>query len=353
MQKLIFAVLLIGSSQAHAGLLEWLNPPPERPFAETQLPQPPDYADASSWAALPWRDDAGDILPPGSPYHDNQNAAEVDVFFMHPTTSVFGGRDWIGAHDTFITKLVTDRGTLPQQVTVFNGSTRVFAPRFRQMRMATFGKGTEADRAGALQVGVSDVRAAFDHYMKHWNEGRGVIIAAYSQGAMFAEKLVAEKVADPAFRQQLVAAYLVGARIDPRAFGDDIPLCSEATQNHCFMSWNSIAKDGEPGRYGEAGPLACVNPINWRTDGTAAVGADNLGSLPMVGLTGIKPLVDAKVGARCDENGILWVDRPQAEGFTAQVSKTGSYHPYEFNLFWANIRANVRQRVDHYLQQAD
>lgn len=350
MQRLLLLLLLTVTLPAKAGLLTWLNPPPAKPFAETSLPPAPDYTDEASWAALPWREDAGDITPPYSDYQDGQAVAAIDVFFLHPTTAVFGGSGWIGAHDSLITRIVTDRGTLPQQVTVFNGSARVFAPRFRQMRMATFGHGTEADRAGAVAVGVADITAAFEHYMTHWNEGRGVIIAAYSQGAMFAEKLVAKRAADSAFRAQLVAAYLIGTRLSPDAFGEDLPLCASAIQNHCFLSWNSIATDGEAGRYGEGGPLACVNPLNWRSDSTPAEPDENLGSMPMVGVTGIKPLTDARVGAYCGNDGILWVDRPQAEGFTAQVSSTGSYHPYEFNLFWANIRANVKIRAEHYLR---
>lgn len=350
-KHVIFALMLGASSPVTAGLLEWLNPPPDKPFADSTVPPAPDYADEASWAALPWRDDAGDQLPPQSHYEDGQSSAEVDVFFLHPTTAVFGGSGWIGAHDSLITRIVTDRGTLPQQVTVFNGSARVFAPRFRQMRMATFGKGTAADRAGAMGIGVTDISAAFDHYMTHWNDGRGVIIAAYSQGAMFAEQLVAARAVNPDFRQQLVAAYLIGSRIKPAAFGEAIPLCGAAEQTGCFLAWNSIARDGEAGRYGANGPLACVNPLNWTNDGTPADASENLGSLPMVGLTGIKPLTDANVGGRCGDDGILWIDRPQAEGFTAQVSSTGSYHPYEFNLYWVNIRANVKQRADSYIQQ--
>jgi hypothetical protein len=342
-------VLLWIPGLAQADLLSWLNPPPDKPFDHTPAPPPPDYALESNWAALPWRADAGDGVPPDSGFTNNQSSAPIDVLYLHPTTAVFGGNGWMGSTEDWITRFVTDSGTLPQQVTAFNNTARIFAPRFRQMRMASFGKGTDADRQAAIEMGSSDVERAFQYYLDHWNDGRGFIIASFSQGAMFTEKLLAKRAAQPGFRQKLVAAYLLGMRLSPDAFGDVLPLCNSALQTGCFISWNSIANDGKAGRYGTGDAIACVNPLSWKADTETVAAEANLGSLPMIGLMGIKPLVPGQVGARCDEQGVLWVDRPRAEGFTAQVSSSGSFHPYEYNLFYANIRLNAAQRAQRFL----
>jgi hypothetical protein len=333
---------------AHADILTWLNPPPDKPFAQTTPPPAPDYASERSWAALPWREDGGDEVPPDSGFTDRQATSSIDVFYLHPTTAVFGDSGWLGSTDHFITRLVTDTGTLPQQVTAFNNIGRIFAPRFRQMRMASFGKGSDADRTAAIELASTDVDRAFQYYLDHWNEGRGFIIAAFSQGAMFTEKLLLKRSSHAEFRNRLVAAYLLGTQLDVDAFGDAVSLCTSAEQTGCFISWNSVANDGEAGRLGTKGPIACVNPLSWKADTQAVPANTNLGSLPMIGLLGIKPLVPGQIGARCDGQGVLWVDRPQAEGFTAQVSESGSFHPYEFNLFYANIRQNAAQRAHHF-----
>jgi hypothetical protein len=58
---------------------------PEHSFTEAPPPAAPDYAVASSWAALPDRQDDADVLP-GGDVQDRQSTAPVDVFFVHPTT---------------------------------------------------------------------------------------------------------------------------------------------------------------------------------------------------------------------------------------------------------------------------
>ena len=62
---------------------------PDAGFAETTPPKEPDYAVASSWAALPGRDDLADRVPiENTP--TLQSDAEVDVFYVHPTTLLGG-----------------------------------------------------------------------------------------------------------------------------------------------------------------------------------------------------------------------------------------------------------------------
>ena len=58
---------------------------PEMTFAEATPPAAPDYTQAQWWAALPDREDAADVVP-SSDVQDIQSTAEVDVFFVHPTT---------------------------------------------------------------------------------------------------------------------------------------------------------------------------------------------------------------------------------------------------------------------------
>jgi hypothetical protein len=51
-------------------------------------------------------------------------------------------------------------------------------------------------------------------------------------------------------------------------------------------------------------------------------------------------------GARV-KDGILWIDKPHVPG--RMFIHLSNYHVADYNLFWFNIRENVRKRVDNYL----
>ena len=54
-------------------------------------------------------------------------------------------------------------------------------------------------------------------------------------------------------------------------------------------------------------------------------------------------------GARCDE-GLLEVSIPWSErgGFNNLLTLLGSYHVFDYNLFYLNIRVNAAERIAAY-----
>ncbi|HYL71250.1 MAG TPA: hypothetical protein VEY89_08115, partial [Candidatus Dormibacteraeota bacterium] len=52
-------------------------------------------------------------------------------------------------------------------------------------------------------------------------------------------------------------------------------------------------------------------------------------------------------GARC-EDGVLHIDIPLTErrGFADLLTLFGSYHIYDYNLFYVNIRSNALERIN-------
>ena len=57
---------------------------PDHPLTPKDAAQQLDYSKESSWAALPVKEDAADLIPTGETGVDQLNS-EVDVFFVHPT----------------------------------------------------------------------------------------------------------------------------------------------------------------------------------------------------------------------------------------------------------------------------
>src|SRR5262249_15730402 len=155
--------------------------PPPDPFSLETAPPAPDYTNPDDWAALPWRADQADVVPPGTDLRDEQATAQTDVFFVYPTSYFLGSR-WNAAIDDPLANLVTDRGILTQQASVFNGAARVYAPRYRQVSQAGQSQQERPrDKAAALDLAYHDVQAAFVHYLDEWNQGRPFFIASHSQ----------------------------------------------------------------------------------------------------------------------------------------------------------------------------
>jgi hypothetical protein len=137
-------------------------------------------------------------------------------------------------------------------------------------------------------------------------------------------------------------------------------VCRTARATGCLLDWNTVAADtGEDRRGAErliwlagryqplgAGRRVCVNPLSWEPDGTGDA-ALNLGALPAVAPgEALRPSVPRLTGARCDA-GLLRVSIPWSErrGFADLLTFFGSYHVFDYNLFYTNIRVNAAQRV--------
>jgi hypothetical protein len=96
----------------------------------------------------------------------------------------------------------------------------------------------------------------------------------------------------------------------------------------------------------------CVNPLTWREPGAAAAAA-NLGSLPLPSGSSssrsavtLPPLTVGLTGAAC-EQAVLDVDIPFFNSdFHDLLSRIyGSYHVFDYGLFYENIRRNAIRRV--------
>lgn len=310
---------------------------PSKKFENAQHPTAPVYSDEYSWIALPWRLDAADCVPQGCPNIDQQDSAQIDVFYVYPTAYVFGTK-WNAKYDNkrIIGRIVN---LTESQASAFNACAKVYVPLYRQAVLKSFLNKKSGPQA--LDLAYTDVKAAFQYYMTHWNHGRPFIIAGHSQGANHLTRLVKEEIDGTDIQQQLVAAYLIGMPIADTTF-KNIPIGTHATQTNCFISWNTfkygtILKENE-----YFGGGNCVNPLSWKTDTSYVPSTLNLGGAPTRLDRIDQHVADAKIS-----NGILWVHKVKPRGYT-RLGK--SYHLCDYSLFYLNIRENAIQRTQAYLK---
>jgi hypothetical protein len=323
-------------------------------------PPAPDYAQLATWAAWPGRPSAADTLAPGLADASLPESERVDVFFIHPTTYLTGSEPNAHFDERGITSAQVDRGVLRFQASVFNACCRIYAPRYRQATIRAFTSGGDARSQAAFELAYSDVLRAFEYYLEHENHGRPFIIASHSQGSLHALRLLQERVAGKPLQSRLVAAYVIGYSIPQQIERTGLPVCRSATQTGCLIDWNTVKEGANEdsrqrsrliwldGRYQhhQGSDWVCVNPLNWKADGDAPASL-NLGALPGVRAgTEMRAPVAELTGARCD-GGLLRVDIPfsKRHGFANVLTLLGSYHVFDYNLFYTNIRFNVRDRI--------
>lgn len=368
LKKFIWSVVALIVLMLLTVLVLYLNPDltqrlflkPSASFDESAVPPAPDYASPDAWAALPDRDDLADVVPPESGLADRQATAEVDVFFVHPTT-YYQDDAWNAAYDEpGATKEFLESGVLRFQAAVYNASARVYAPRYRQATLYSF-MGNQPDAYAALTFAYGDVERAFDHFIASMNDGRPFILASHSQGSLHAMKLLQDRIAGTPLAERMIAAYLIGYSIPEELGADGIRACESPTQTGCYLNWNSVTADADTTGWTERSKIwidgtlqqiagrkvACVNPLTG-TLGGSALAAANDGAEPFSETDEpLRPLVPGLTGAACTD-GMLIVD-PQTDedGFTFGALN-GDYHVYDYNLFHMNLREDVARRVAAY-----
>ena len=300
----------------------------------------PDYSSLAYWAAHPDKLDPSDSIP--APLRaDFLKDSSVDVFFIHPTTlTEAGAQEWNADLGDSALNQKTDRTTILFQASVFN-EYRVFAPRYRQAHLRAYYTQDTASARLAFDLAYSDVRAAFQYYLDHYNQGRPIIIASHSQGTTHAERLLKEFFEDKPLKGKLVAAYIIGMAI-PRDSFPGLPACRDSGATGCLIGWRTYKEGFEPPFVAKEKDLSIVvNPLTWTTTDEYAPRRLNKGAILINFNKLVLGVVDAQI-----HDGVLWVHRPHFPG--SFLYRTNNYHIGDINLFYLNIRENLRTRVRNY-----
>lgn len=330
MNRLLIIILIGYSAVAYSQ---------NQPFDEQTPPPAPDYALKENWAALPFRYDAADVIPKQETWK-NDSTKEVDVFYVHPTMYL-KGKEWnADVADKKMNKKV-DSKTMHYQASVFNQTGRVYAPRYRQAVVTVFYNETE-DGEKALELAYSDVKRAFDYYLEHYNQGRPIIIASHSQGTRHCRKLLQEYFDGTEIQEKLVTAYIIGFTVNEGMY-QTLKMCDDATETGCFVTWMSYKQGYEPdGKFHRT--TESVNPLTWTSDTTFVDATNSLGSVVL----NLNKKHLNKTGAKIHykDGSYLWV-----KSKAPWMPLFKNMHILDYNLFWYDIRQNVKDRTKAYLDK--
>jgi len=341
--KTLFGILCIASLSACAVR-------PKGQFDASNIPPAPDYSNLVNWAAHPDKEDMADRTPLPE-MKDGQSDAEVDVLYFYPTTYTGSKRyenQWnADVNDVRVNK-TTDEGAVLFQASIFNGTGRVYAPRYRQAHLNVFynKKKVDSDKE-ALALAYTDIEAAFDYYMKHWNNGRPFIIAAHSQGALHAMNLIKKKIEGTPLQNDLVAAYIVGWPVN-KTFYKNFQPCEKPDQINCYCSWRTWNREYVLDHNADSrlnSEIVCTNPLCWTTtEGQYAPKSSNLGGVVRPFEKVYPAITDAEV-----YQGVLLARKPKFKG--SILFRRKNYHIGDLNLFYMNVRQNAQTRTEAYFRE--
>ena len=318
---------------------------PKFDFDESLIVKPINYGSLDFWAAHPKKLDGADVSPTGFNF-DRQEDAEVDVFFVHPTTFISSSswnqsieKKYLSKNNRAVRYL--HEWSLRDQASIFNSCCKVYAPHYRQATLASF-LSLRGDGGKALNYAYRDVRAAFFYFLENFNENRAFVLVGHSQGSMHIIRLLKEEIVGKELMAKMVVAYTVGYPSKPIS---GLKVCGSKTETMCQISWNTQSIDAK-GRTIEPDEI-CVNPLSWENNDIFVGREKNFGSVSFMEGKEISLNV---VGAQCLD-GKLALGELKSKNFKYMPFGEGVYHHYDYSLFHMNIRKNIEERVRYFQQK--
>lgn len=307
-------------------------------FCSLASAQEPDYADTGSWAY--WR--VGENKP-------------ADLFIVCPTVDLgTGSNKNMSLADNEAKK--NFYGALNMERGIYEQHCRMYAPYYRQAVLADYDlPANEAEPY--FNLAYKDVRAAFLYYMQHENNGRPFVLAGFSQGAEMCLRLLKEFGNTDFVKNNMVACYAIGWRFTPQEEKQYpyIRPAQSADDLGTVIMFNSEAPEVTSSLMVPHGEKSfCINPLNWRTDGTMADKALNSGACFTDYSGSIKREVPQLTGCCIDtERGVLKVTDIDKKQYPPVLSifTDGIYHLYDYQFFYRNLQQNVGLRINTFVEE--
>ncbi|WAI01061.1 DUF3089 domain-containing protein [Methanogenium organophilum] len=317
--------------------------PPFNP--DTDVPDAPDYADPDSWLTMP--------------AYFSTDEQPVDVFWVYPTILSDNSTYLMDIHDPVLREKA--HWTLVEQASIFDGQANIYAPFYRQNNVKI--NPLMLTRANPIfRLGQEDLIRAFAYFLEHFNKGeRPIILAAHSQGSVRVVELSKTGellTGDAESLKRLVAAYAIGYSITPSDLEQNplMKISENATDTGCFITYNTISD--EEGKEKE-GPTIIpgtfvVNPLTWKTNTTFAPATANIEAAFFKHEHPERPDRHPNFAAAQVVNNALVItdiSNPEELPATSVTFPAGVYHMYDYAIFYENLRQNVGERIQAYLNR--
>ena len=303
-----------------------------------------DYSKSTHWLSIPTTIQA------------------VDIFYYYPTA-------WqkVNESDPIICEIDNPsmlRGAASafgRQATAFETAGNVYAPYYRQDDAASTVLLPSEEQAKVVGgIPTLDAIAAFDYYIKHFNNGRPYILVGHSQGAIVLSNLLSSYMKEnPSAYENMIAAYVIGWPItaDYLAQNPHLKYSEGPDDTGVIISYNTQSPNMSgvnPLLDGKVGIV--INPITWTRDETLATVEEGLGSyMPDADMVlGYVPqFADARVNIA---KGVLECSTADDNDLISNIVALGGlpegvYHSFDIPFYYYNLRQNAENRASIFLNK--
>ncbi len=299
-----------------------------------------DYSNSNNWISVP-----------------TTIKHQVDLFYLYPSCWTRNNDSEAVVADINNPMMRTNATELVRwEAACYEPYTNVFAPFYRQydpnylLTMPVekhFELFANEDRTDAL--------AAFDYYIRHYNNGRPFILGGHSQGSATLLYVLSDYMKEhPEVYQRMIAAYIIGFSVwkDYLQAYPHLKFAQRADDTGVIVSFHTEAPE-----YASAHPLLMdgtigINPLNWKRDNTYAGSELNLG-------TYIKDLdgqfkdstgfADAQL--KLSRGTVICSTADTLRFNTYPIFPYGCFHNQDYHFYYYNIRENAKTRIDAYFSR--
>lgn len=294
-----------------------------------------DYSDKNNWLQIS---------------EDKNN--EVDVFYLYPTVWYGDGtnKDFVCPID-FKPMRENATNALISQSTIFEEVGNIYAPFYRQadaLYILDTNNNIKNKEKYFNDIPKKDALAAFDYFIKNFNNNKPFILMGHSQGAMMIKEILKDYFkTNENLNNRLVAAYIIGYSVTTndleknphlkfaRSEYDTGVIISYNTESSIFNGYNPTLLEG----------AIAINPITWTLEEDEATKEKSLGSCFFAGTNYniVKNFASAKVDKK---RGVIKCDSINADDFYIDgMFEKGNYHVYDIALYYNDLKENARKRV--------
>ncbi len=333
--KILFSLFLVMS--VLSGLTSCSNS-----VESTETDSVTDYSKPEHWLSIP-----------------ADNVKDVDIFYLYPTAwyKKDSSEPNFCAIDNNI-MLIGSQQAFDRQATAFETVGNIYAPYYRQADANYTLSLPEEQRWDAIgSIPAKDVTAAFDYYIKHYNNGRPFILVGHSQGAnttMFLLEDYMDK--NPAIYARMVSAYVIGYPVTAEFMNANkhLKFAEGPDDTGVIISFNTQSPNIAPGsNIVMANNIGIViNPINWKRDETLANASESLGSYMPIDSQGHYEKIANFADARIDLAQGVIVCSTVNDSTMFNISGNmglGVYHSFDIPFYYFNLRENAEKRVNAFL----
>lgn len=374
---LVFVVGAIGAYELY-GPLPDLSKTPTVWLCRPGMPDNPCEADLTATVV---RADGTTSVPVATP----TKAPAIDCFYVYPAVSQ---QPAINA-DLTVDPIEKDVAII--QASRFSQVCQVYAPMYREI--TSWGEvfpGTYAPGSQAAAIANASLLSAWNDYLTHDNQGRGVVLIGHSEGASVLIDLVKSEIdPNPSVRRLLVSVFILGGNVlvpvgrDVGGSFTNIPACRKVQQTGCVVAYSMF--DTPPPANAYFGYVIPAQLVPWQSISQAQ--AENLEVLctnpaALAGGSGVLDPYFTTVSMGSQDQPIIapmpsppspWVNYPDLYTAQCMTSNGASWlqinnsagagdhrwivhpsraqmglHIYDLNLALGNLVALVREEVAGY-----